>query len=218
MIDDSLNRLRREQLVDPENKLLKKVLSRTFNRTRDHKIRELESYSFLSRRPATLDSLRCEGAFERRYWYNTPGPYYCSDTDHVLTGQLSAPHNVLFDQYELEFIFRQPRNERELENIQLAADLDLFRGYHSDGNAHWTPLKVKEWWGRREELISMAHSLRELYTHGPRAGAEWVVLEGYDQYLEFLENELEDYLRVYCFFLSHDRCPQNKDVIPFLED
>ncbi|MFO0960396.1 MAG: hypothetical protein U0800_23670 [Isosphaeraceae bacterium] len=93
------------------------------------------------------------GIWEERCWLNTPGPFYCAETDTCLGGPLSAPSNVLITEDGQEFIFRQPHNEGELRAVVRAANCEPACGYGADGNLHWTERDIEQWHSRRDEIM-----------------------------------------------------------------
>jgi hypothetical protein len=58
--------------------------------------------------------------------YSAPGTVWVAESDTCLTGRLHAPDNVGYDETGGEFIFRQPRNEQELNAVARAAWADPF--------------------------------------------------------------------------------------------
>ncbi|MGT2528023.1 ferredoxin [Streptomyces nojiriensis] len=90
------------------------------------------------------------GRWEQRNWLGVPGPFYGADTDTCLTGRLHAPDLVLYDdRYGQEFVYRQPRGPQEVRDLHLAATEEAFLGYNHDGDLHWTPELVRDWWRER---------------------------------------------------------------------
>jgi hypothetical protein len=61
--------------------------------------------------------LRFDGRWQDKNWLNVPGPFYGAMTDTCGCGPFEAPQNVLMDEDTSEFIYRQPRNERELRAV-----------------------------------------------------------------------------------------------------
>lgn len=81
-----------------------------------------------------------------------PGPFYGGDTDTCLAGIPAAPRNVLCDDDGMEFVWRQPRDLDEVRAVLDAAYQDPFDGYNWDGDEHWTPDLVLEWWEDRAQI------------------------------------------------------------------
>ncbi|GAA1983136.1 ferredoxin [Catenulispora subtropica] len=143
------------------------------------------------------------GRWEDRNWLNVPGPFYGANTDTCATGPTVAPHNILLDDDYQEFVFRQPRNERETLLVLGAAYSDPLSGYASDGDQHWTVDTVRAWWRERARV------------------SEWIVRSGdtdgtYSEYSRFLDEGLEGYLRGYLFWLEERRAPDPRDNLPDL--
>jgi hypothetical protein len=102
-----------------------------------------------------------KGLWDDRNWLNVPGPFYGAETDTCCAGIEQAPGHVLVDERGAEFIWRQPRNEDDLRSVLSAAFQDPFDGYAWDGDDHWTPDQVLQWWedrGRVEEWLE--HELK----------------------------------------------------------
>src|SRR6185437_16707438 len=57
------------------------------------------------------------GKFSERNPFNIPGPFYGAMTDTCETGPAEAPQNVMLDPHGQEFVFRQPSNLRELQQV-----------------------------------------------------------------------------------------------------
>ncbi|MDF1664477.1 MAG: hypothetical protein P1V97_22125 [Planctomycetota bacterium] len=214
MTDQSLEKLRRRLKLEPDNEELRRQIDQAVLRSGAADILNLERYDYLFNKFPVPRDCDCNGAFQRRTWCNTPGPFYTSETDNCFTGQKLAPSNVLFDIEGFEFIGRQPYDLDEELCVFDAWGADPYDGYYQDGNYHWSPRLVKEWWDRRDELIALATELDELWGRGPEPGEKCVVPEAYGVHRQFISQDLEDYLRVYCFFLKHRRLPRYSDAIP----
>src|SRR5688572_30753379 len=94
------------------------------------------------------------GRWEQRNWRNVPGPFYAGETDSLALGRLEAPDHIAYDDdlgtgFGYEFIFRQPVNDRQVEAVVHGCRIELYRGYNWDGDDHWTPQAVREWWQDR---------------------------------------------------------------------
>ncbi len=94
-----------------------------------------------------------QGRWEERNWLNVPGPLYGAQTDSCCCGPEAAPGNILIDEWGCEFVWRQPRTVDELRAVLDAACQDPFAGYAADGDDHWTPDLVIQWWDERERVI-----------------------------------------------------------------
>src|SRR5690242_6282271 len=95
------------------------------------------------------------GKWDERNWRNVPGPFYGAMTDNCWVGRLHAPRHVLYGEdndYELEFLYRQPRDIQELQDVVVAMQEDPCSGWACDGDANWTPALVRQWWRDRRRL------------------------------------------------------------------
>ncbi|SDX20369.1 hypothetical protein SAMN05421504_102650 [Amycolatopsis xylanica] len=156
------------------------------------------------------------GKWEERNWRNVPGPLYGADTDTCWCGRLQAPESVCYDdEYGQEFVYRQPRSRAETYRLLQAAWADPFSGYAMDGDEHWTPESVREWWSERAKLREWT----------AKAAATWATSEnkyeieaaqGLRDFLSYQDTELEGDLRVYLFWLSERRAPGAEEALPTL--
>jgi hypothetical protein len=157
------------------------------------------------------------GCWQQRNWLNVPGPIYAGLTDTCLIGRLEAPNNVLYDENGQEFIFRQPRNRRELSQVVLAAAIDPFGGYACDGNEHWNSKLIRDWWSRKGDLVNwIGQQLKnpEFQTHADFV--EQNQLRALQDFQDFVQTRLHDYLRAYIYFLENGRAPQEDGPLPWL--
>jgi hypothetical protein len=111
------------------------------------------------------------------------------------------------------FIFRQPANRFELDQVLLAASNDLFHGYGADGNLHWSLVSIRDWWRG-------GHDLRALIAERtinvlPALGDDgyWYRAAAY-RWRKYLRDGMEIYLRRYAFFLEEGRLPVLGDILP----
>ncbi|MFD5770674.1 ferredoxin [Streptomyces sp. NPDC127049] len=156
------------------------------------------------------------GKWSEREWLNVPGPFYGAQTDNCGTGRLQAPELVLYEaEYFSEYVYRQPRTPEELRQLIDAAEEEPFSSYGCDGDAHWTPAAVREWWrdrGRITEYLADRRSDWEAYD----ASAGQGVAAAARQYAAYLDGELASHLRVYLFWLEERRSPTVADRLPML--
>ncbi|MFD7557122.1 ferredoxin [Streptomyces sp. NPDC059835] len=155
------------------------------------------------------------GRWEQRNWLGVPGPFYGADTDTCLTGRLHAPDLVLYDdRYGQEFVYRQPRGPQEVRDLHLAATEEAFLGYNHDGDLHWTPELVRDWWRERGRVREWAV--------GVGWGA-WATSEraeyrdtaaGARAYAAHIDGPLSEYLRGYLFHLTEARPPRAGEALP----
>ncbi|KXX66739.1 hypothetical protein [Flammeovirga sp. SJP92] len=152
---------------------------------------------------------------EEIFWLNTPGPIYTTQTDNCGTGQPEAPNNVGGDESYYEFIFKQPLNTIELNEIKNVANVDPFGGYYFDGNDYWTNERIINWWSRIDTVIEyMTHRYEEelqlplnahntLYDFGKGLeeahffGPTNPVPENYKSALDFYRHGLKEFLEWY---------------------
>jgi hypothetical protein len=140
-----------------------------------------------------------QGWFHERNPLNVPGMFYGAATDSCDTGPAEAPDNVALDPNAQEFVFRQPRDERELKRVFNACRVECFDGYGTDGNEHWTPALVRQWWAERA-------TVREAWRVAGIADVDTMFAD-----------ELPRYLRGYLFLLESGRVPNAADELPELE-
>ncbi|WP_251064088.1 ferredoxin [Streptomyces sp. ISL-44] len=151
-----------------------------------------------------------------RNWRNVPGPFYGAGTDNCWTGRDCAPDNVMYDgEYNQEFVYRQPRDERETYAVLCAAECDPMAGYAGDGDAHWTPELVRDWWRDRGRVREWAVVLdrtwsvsEDRYEREASAGAR--------DYVAHIDGGLGDYLRGYLFRLKEGRPARSGEALPAL--
>ncbi|MFF7214645.1 ferredoxin [Streptomyces sp. NPDC008238] len=172
------------------------------------------------------------GDWADRNWRNVPGPFYGAATDSMATGRLDAPRHIAYDDdlgggFGAEFVFRQPVNEAETEALVAAARLELYSGYGWDGDDHWTPQLVRAWWrdrGRvREWAVAIAadwgaaahpgwgHNAAETYRGHYQDAAR-----GHRDFVAYLDDGLEAYLRGYVLWLDHRRPRRCGETLPQL--
>ncbi|MCX4777871.1 ferredoxin [Streptomyces sp. NBC_01264] len=161
-------------------------------------------------------SLPAPDGWEQRDWRSVPGPLYAANTDTCLTGRQCAPDLVMYeDEYGSEFLYRQPRTQEEVHRFICAADCEPFGGYGGDGDLHWTPELVRDWWRERGRVREWA------MVQGWGAGEEaaWA-LGGNDAgaraYVAHIDRDLADYLRGYLFRLQEGRAPRPGETLPGL--
>jgi hypothetical protein len=133
------------------------------------------------------------GKWEERHWRNVPGPIYGAMTDNCWVGRLSAPKHVLYgddEDYEQEFLYRQPANLRELHSVLDGLQQDPFGGWASDGDDRWTVDLVRDWWRNRAQLTDWID--RKIGEWSDSVNEQEVeVVVGLRDYAEYLKGELE---------------------------
>nr|WP_119611597.1 ferredoxin [Streptomyces acidiscabies] len=156
------------------------------------------------------------GQWPDRKWLNVPGPFYGADTDNCGTGRLHAPGHVLYEaEHFTEYVYRQPRTPEELRRLVTGAENDPFAGYGCDGDEHWTPAAVREWWaerGRVREYLARHGDAWEADDERAGQGVAAAVRE----YAAYLDGELALDLRLYLFRLDERRAPGSTKRLPEL--
>lgn len=156
------------------------------------------------------------GKWEERNPLNVPGPIYGAATDTCQVGRLSAPNHVLYgsiDGYQLEFLYRQPRNLGELLHVLDGVRQDPFAGWACDGDGHWTVDLVRQWWRERGRVVEwISGEVTEWSTVDDELG----VLTALEDYRQYIEGDLAGHLRAYVFWLDNRRCPTPRDTLPSL--
>lgn len=156
------------------------------------------------------------GRWAERNWRNVPGPLYAATTDSAWNARSFAPHHLAYsDEYGQELLFRQPRSEYEVLLIARAADVDPFGGWAADGDRHWTPDLVREWWRERSRVEEWIAADLSIWQESDRWD-ERDAAEGLREYGDYLRGDLERHLRGYIFWLSEGRVPQVDERLPHL--
>lgn len=184
---------------------------------------ELFSDEFLRRNGATFtpEPDRFVGTWEEKYWKNIPGPFY-STTENLmsLVASSEAPGHLFHDDH-CEFVWKQPQSDREYAACITGMYCDEADSYALDGDQHWTPQLVAEWWSRCPELVDWVKGyLLEERPSGHRVWGRSVNVpdsEYLSQYLGFLENGVEEYLRSYIFLLLEGRAARPTEALPSIQ-
>ncbi|MFG2879849.1 ferredoxin [Streptomyces sp. NPDC048337] len=159
------------------------------------------------------------GKWEERNWRNVPGPFYGADTDCMEMGRYEAPRHIAYDG-EHEFVFRQPVNAAETECLVAAAQLELYSGYAWDGDEHWTPETVRDWWrdrGRVRQWAVAAAAEWAGYDEEPQYFAHYhEAAQGHRDFVAYIDDGLEAHLRGYLFWLEQRREPRPGEALPGL--
>ncbi|MFI0899393.1 ferredoxin [Streptomyces sp. NPDC020983] len=160
------------------------------------------------------DSFR--GQWSERQWLNVPGPFYGAETDNCGTGRIHAPGLVLYEaDYFTEYVYRQPRNPEELRQLVDAAQQEVFGGYGCDGDSHWTPASVREWWRERRRVVEYLADRRADWEADDAKAGQGVAAAALE-YTAYIEGGLASHLRVYLFWLEERRSPAATDRLPVL--
>ena len=155
-----------------------------------------------------------KGRWDQRNRLNVPGPFYCGETDTCWTGRIYAPAHVLYDDDGLEFVYRQPANSAQMHAVLSAAFAEVFSGYAADGDDHWTPNGVRDWWRERRHVLEWISRANDRIRDGHAEGGE--MLFGLAAYAQYFANGLETYLRCYSFWLDNRRSPRPNDRLPHI--
>ncbi|MFE2246335.1 ferredoxin [Streptomyces lavendulae] len=152
-----------------------------------------------------------------RDWRSVPGPFYASETDTCWTGRECAPASVLYDDdgYGQEFVYRQPRTPRETYELICAGECEIYGAYGGDGDAHWTPGLVRDWWRDRYRVREWAVALDRRWSVSERADRREAA-GGARAYVAHIDGELEGYLRGYLFRLQEGRAARPGEALPGL--
>jgi len=131
----------------------------------------------------------------------------------VLDRRVPAPRHVLHGGDHLtEYVYRQPKTPVETARLVEAAGSDLLSGYGCDGDSHWTPAAIRQWWrdrGRITEYLS-AHDWDDV---------DWVrqdLADAVRDYESYLAEGLAADLRIYLFRLEGGRSPSPGERLPAL--
>jgi hypothetical protein len=158
--------------------------------------------------PATF----LNGRWEDKNWRNVPGPFYGAETDTCCTGRIAAPNNIAYDEEGQEFVIRQPQTEAELHQVLMAAWMDPFGGYGADGDRHWTPDLVRDWWSHRQRLIAWGEQRLVDLDNGHVVERD--AAQGLQSLLASLQdNSMRARLRAYLFWLLEGRPALSADVL-----
>ncbi|ACU73011.1 hypothetical protein Caci_4147 [Catenulispora acidiphila DSM 44928] len=164
------------------------------------------------------------GKWAERKPRNVPGPFYSASTDSLQTGRLDAPDHIAYDDdlgggFGWEFVYRQPVNAAGTEAVVNAARLELYSGYACDGDDHWTVEAVRDWWRERGEIRAWAVDLAvqwEANAHPKYRGHYHDAAHGLREFIAFIDDGLDRYLRGYMFWLAEGCSPEAGRLTPDL--
>ncbi|WP_426513468.1 hypothetical protein ACPPVO_24390 [Dactylosporangium sp. McL0621] len=93
--------------------------------------------------------------------------------------------------FEQEFLCRQPRNIEELRAVIAATQEDPWAGWAGDGDVHWTPALVCQWWRDRARLRKWITTTNRRWSDSDRADEREAAsgLVDYQAY-HFLDNHI----------------------------
>ncbi len=162
------------------------------------------------------------GTWSEKYWKNIPGPFFGTNVNMMsLMASSDAPGHLIHDA-KCEFYWKPPCTEEEYADCITAMWCDEIDSYGVDGNDHWSPQLVAEWWDRRGELIDWAKDRYRCTSEDARTF--WTDKGGMtdrqvlSQYIDSIENEAEDYLRSYIFLLLEGRPARIGDSLPRIKE
>jgi hypothetical protein len=117
-----------------------------------------------------------------------------------------------------EFVWRQPIIPGAYSACLRAMYCDEVGSYAVDGNRHWTPELVREWWSRTPELLVWAenHLLRKDDPVAFKQGYDVTDKTIFREYVRFLKYDAEEYLSSYIFLLLEGRPVKSGDPLPSL--
>lgn len=181
----------------------------------------------------TGSPLRAEtfrGVWEERNWRNVPGPFYAGETDSMALGRLDAPDHICYDDdhgggFGGVFVFRQPTDEAQVFDLLCGASLDICEGYNCDGDEHWTTGAVRAWWADRGRVRAWAVDIAADwgadthphwgYNNDPQyLGHYHDAARGHRDFIAYIDDGLEAYLRGYLFWLEQRREPKPGEALP----
>ncbi|MFE7096567.1 hypothetical protein [Streptomyces erythrochromogenes] len=131
-------------------------------------------------------------------------------------GRLIAPAHVLYDdEWGAEFVYRQPRDTAQALALLGAVAQDPMVGYACDGDEHWTPELVRDWWRDRGRVREWAAALDRKWSVSDRA-EEREAAGGGREYVAYIDTGLAEDLRHYLFWLSESRPAHPGEPLPIL--
>lgn len=146
-----------------------------------------------------------------------PGPFHGADTDNCGTGRIHAPALVLREgQHFTEYVWRQPRTAAELQQLVDAAEAEVFSAYGCDGDDHWTPETVREWWRDRARITAYPAARRPVREADDERSGQGTAAAAAEAYAAYLDGELAAHLRACLFWLDERRSPTAADRLPQL--
>ncbi|GAA2569707.1 hypothetical protein GCM10010435_49760 [Winogradskya consettensis] len=172
------------------------------------------------------------GRWDQRNWRNVPGPFYAGETDSLAIGRLGAPEHICYDDdlgggFGFEFIYRQPLNEHETRAVMDGCRAEFYSGYNWDGDDHRTVDAVRGWWRDRGRVREWAVAIAadwgaDTHPHwGYNAGLRYSghyhdAAQGHRDFVAYLDDGLEAYLRGYLLWLDERRGPGPGEALPRL--
>jgi hypothetical protein len=106
-----------------------------------------------------------------------------------------------------------PRCRLEVLQVLFGAWNDPFRGWACDGDRHWTPQLVREWWRDRRRVAEWIEEDLRVWSASTRED-EREAAAGLIDYASYLDGELEVDLRRYVRWLEEHRSPTPDETLP----
>jgi hypothetical protein len=91
---------------------------------------------------------------------------------------------------------------------------DPWAGWACDGDVHWTPTLVRDWWQERDHLRQWIIAKHDIWADAASPD-EREAANGLMDYLAYIDTELANDLRAYMYFLDGS-APANKELLPQL--
>lgn len=118
-------------------------------------------------------------------------------------------------EYFTEYVYRQPRSRAQLQCLVEAAEADPLSGYGCDGDDHWTPAAVREWWRDRGRIRQYLTNRRGAWESDDEKSGQGTAAAARD-YAAYLDGELAAHLQIYLFWLDGRHLPTPTDRLPQL--
>ncbi len=144
---------------------------------------------------------------------NVPGPFYTVDPDSLFLASLTAPRHVGVDDQHCDVVYRQPITSAEWARMEDVATSDPMASFEMDGCAFWTRASVTEWRSSVPRIVRHIETRLlspQWWRHdeerpiGRLIAASW---------LQFVANELDDYLARFAMYLDGGRWPGTSDAL-----
>lgn len=120
------------------------------------------------------------------------------------------------DEWGQEFVWRQPHDPAEVAALRAAACEETLSGYGHDGDRHWTPDLVRDWWRERGRVRAWAYSAGwGAWVSSDRA-EERSAAAAARRYAAYIDRELGAWLRGYAFRPAEGRAPARGERLPDL--
>lgn len=156
------------------------------------------------------------GKWAERNWRNVPGPIYGALTDTCWVGRAAAPEHISYEnEHGREFLYRQPRSRPEVLRVLAGAWGDPYSGWAVDGDEHWTPELVGDWWRDRARVREWIERDLRVWSVSAR-DQEREAARGLADYAAYLDGDLGTHLRGYVFWLREHRAPRPGETLPAL--